>query len=337
MIRRDMKAVSICLSLISLFTSVVRGDDLPEPRPGPVFALTNHHGQPFGSDQLKGKVWIADFIFINCAGPCPMMTHEMIRLTKQIKNPNVRFVSVTVDPTRDTPVALAKYALDMGATDERFVFLTGTPEQIQDVARGLIVGVGAGGDGQHAIFHSDRFIVVDQEGRMHGAYSAMEPEQLEKLKAKVGQLVGNEWLKRFPAINASLNATAGIFLCFGLILIKARKVRLHATAMILAVISSAAFLACYVTFHLMKEGLVTRFPAHATWRPAYLAILGSHTILAVVILPMVLVTLTHAARRRWDKHRRIARPTFWIWLYVSITGVIVYWMLYHLAPTLQAS
>ena len=140
---------------------------------------------------------------------------------------------------------------------------------------------------------------------------------------------------QFPKLNASLNATAGIFLCFGMMMIKARKVRAHAVCMIAAVIASTAFLACYLTYHYLNGGKPTRFP-ESPWKPVYLAILISHTILAVVILPLIVMTLTRAARRQWDRHRRIARPTFWLWLYVSATGVIVYWMLYELAPRIVA-
>jgi uncharacterized membrane protein YozB (DUF420 family) len=123
-----------------------------------------------------------------------------------------------------------------------------------------------------------------------------------------------------------------------MILIKARRVRGHAICMIAAVVSSIVFLACYLIYHYLKlkAGVaLTRFPASG-WRPVYLAILISHTILAVVILPMIAMTLWRAWKRQWEGHRRIASPTFWLWLYVSVTGVIVYWMLYHMAPRIAA-
>jgi len=110
--------------------------------------------------------------------------------------------------------------------------------------------------------------------------------------------------------------------------------------MIAAVGCSAAFLACYITYHTLKSmhgELLTTFPAHPIWRPTYLTILTSHTFLAVVVLPMIIVTVVRAAKRKWAKHKKMARPTFWVWLYVSVTGVIVYWMLYHLAPTIRAA
>jgi protein SCO1/2/putative membrane protein len=121
-----------------------------------------------------------------------------------------------------------------------------------------------------------------------------------------------------------------------MMLIKGKRVRLHAITMILAVVASTAFLVCYVTYHVMRAQAgtgITKFP-ESPLRPVYLIILISHTLLAAVVVPLVVVTLTRAARRQWDRHRRIASPTFWIWLYVSATGVIVYWMLYQLAPRL---
>jgi uncharacterized membrane protein YozB (DUF420 family) len=142
-------------------------------------------------------------------------------------------------------------------------------------------------------------------------------------------------IAQFPRLNASLNATAGIFLCFGMIMIKFRKVKAHAACMIAAVVSSVAFLACYLTYHYLNGGKPTRFPG-GPWKSVYLTILISHTILAVVILPLIVMTLVRAWRRQWEAHRRIASPTFWLWLYVSVTGVVVYWMLYHLAPRIAA-
>ena len=145
-------------------------------------------------------------------------------------------------------------------------------------------------------------------------------------------------LHDFPALNASLNALSGVLLLVAFVLIKAGRVRAHAYFVIAALLSSAAFLASYLTYHTLKmqsgEAL-TRFP-ESSWRPLYLVILVSHTILAVVILPMIALSLWRAYRRQWDRHRRIAMPTFAAWMYVSVTGVIVYWMLYHLAPKIAA-
>lgn len=140
----------------------------------------------------------------------------------------------------------------------------------------------------------------------------------------------------FPVINASLNGASAVFLLIAYGFIKARRYVAHATMMLAALVTSAAFLACYLTYHAMRirQGItVTHFP-QSTLRPYYLALLGSHTILAVVILPFIGVTLWWASRRKWRLHRMISVWTFPLWLYVSVTGVVIYWMLYHVAPGL---
>ena len=144
-------------------------------------------------------------------------------------------------------------------------------------------------------------------------------------------------IEYFPAINASLNGLSGILLLIGYTLVKARRYTAHAVMMISALITSAAFLACYLTYHAMlvrQNVVITKFPDGAV-RPFYLAILLSHTVLAVVIVPMILTTVALAALRKWRTHRTLARWTFPLWLYVSATGVVIYFMLYHLAPALK--
>ena len=141
----------------------------------------------------------------------------------------------------------------------------------------------------------------------------------------------------FPVINASLNALSALLLVTGYILVRARRYVAHATVMISALLTSAAFLACYLTYHAMRvrqHVVITRFPSGSV-RPFYLAILLSHTVLAALIVPLILTTVTLAALRKWTKHRAVARWTFPLWLYVSVTGVVIYFMLYHLAPALQ--
>ena len=137
----------------------------------------------------------------------------------------------------------------------------------------------------------------------------------------------------FPKVNASLNGASAILLLGGYVLIRNRRFRSHATCMIAALFTSTLFLASYITYHVFhyvhSNVGVTRFPP-GRWRPFYLAILLSHTVLAVVTVPLVVVTVLRAWRRRWDKHRKIAVWTFPIWLYVSITGVLIYWMLYQM-------
>jgi uncharacterized membrane protein YozB (DUF420 family) len=136
-----------------------------------------------------------------------------------------------------------------------------------------------------------------------------------------------------PAINATLNGTSAVLLLIGRWQIAQRKIRQHRAVMISAVITSTLFLACYITYHTLLQiyahGAITRFQGVGLSRPIYFSILLSHTILAVVTVPLVLVTLSRGLRERFDKHRAIARWTFPVWLYVSVTGVVIYFMLYH--------
>jgi putative membrane protein len=135
-----------------------------------------------------------------------------------------------------------------------------------------------------------------------------------------------------PAINASLNFVSTVFISTGWYLIRRGAWRRHMLCMITAVISSTFFLAGYIVYHANVGEKSTAFTAHGIVRPLYFAMLISHILLAFATLPLVILTLIPVFRRRWDRHRRIARWTMPIWLYVSITGVLVYLMLYKWFP-----
>jgi len=135
-------------------------------------------------------------------------------------------------------------------------------------------------------------------------------------------------VRDLPALNACLNATAAILLVTGWSLIKSGRREAHRKVMLAAVTCSALFLVSYLAYH-FQVGSV-RFQGQGPIRTVYFAILLTHTVLAVVIVPLVLITLNHGLRERFDRHRRIARWTMPLWLYVSVTGVIIYWMLYRL-------
>jgi uncharacterized membrane protein YozB (DUF420 family) len=135
-----------------------------------------------------------------------------------------------------------------------------------------------------------------------------------------------------PTFNAILNATTGILIVTGFLFIRRKLIAAHRACMIGAVTTSSLFLISYVVYHVGFGAGVTRFTGTGWVRPVYFTILISHTILAVVIVPFVIVTLTRALRGSFERHRAIARWTFPMWLYVSVTGVVVYLMLYHLYP-----
>lgn len=129
-----------------------------------------------------------------------------------------------------------------------------------------------------------------------------------------------------PAVNATLNATAAILLVIGYVLIRRGRIRQHRAVMLTALTVSALFLVSYLTYHAHAGS--KRYTGQGPIRTVYFTILISHTILAAAILPLVLITVSRALAARYDRHRAIARWTLPIWLYVSITGVVVYFMLY---------
>jgi uncharacterized membrane protein YozB (DUF420 family) len=135
-------------------------------------------------------------------------------------------------------------------------------------------------------------------------------------------------LSDLPLVNASLNATSGVLLVFGYISIRRGRVQLHKAAMIAACVVSALFLTSYVIYHANIGS--KPFPGRGPIRAVYFAILLTHVILAAAVPPLALITLTRGLRSRFDRHVAIARWTFPIWLYVSVTGVIVYVMLYRM-------
>lgn len=138
----------------------------------------------------------------------------------------------------------------------------------------------------------------------------------------------------FPPLNASLNALSGIFLLIAYAYIRgSRNIAKHRFFMLSACATSVLFLICYVTYHTIRGGVVTRFAGTGVWRTVYLSILGTHTVLAVVILPLAIASVIYGLKMRVAQHRRVARWTFPLWMYVSVTGVLVYFFLYHWFPS----
>lgn len=137
-------------------------------------------------------------------------------------------------------------------------------------------------------------------------------------------------LSSLPALNAGLNSMSVAFLIAGFYFIRKRNQKAHLKCMIGALTASTLFLICYLIYHAYAGRTVFRDPEW--FRPIYLGILLTHTVLAVVIVPMVFVTLTRAIRTRYELHRRIARWTWPIWMYVSVTGVLIYLLLYQIFP-----
>jgi len=140
-------------------------------------------------------------------------------------------------------------------------------------------------------------------------------------------------LEILPAINASLNATSGALLLLGIVLIKSERKQAHGFVMGTAFVVSCVFLACYLwhkfELHASTGAWNTKFPGPQPWKTIYLLMLATHVVLAMTVPPLAIVTMRRALAGRYDAHRRLAKVTFPIWLYVSVTGVLVYFFLYH--------
>ena len=153
----------------------------------PEFELVNQDGKNFGLRDLRGKIWIADFIYTTCPGPCPMISNRMAELQEPLKNTDVHLVSVSVDPTKDTPPVLRGYAEKLGAEPGRWDFLTGPQSTIYNLSRdGFKLAVG---EEKGVPIHSTRMILVDRNGAIRGYYDAVEADAVTKLVADATHLL----------------------------------------------------------------------------------------------------------------------------------------------------
>ena len=134
-----------------------------------------------------------------------------------------------------------------------------------------------------------------------------------------------------PAVNATLNGLSAGLLTAGFIAIKTGRKLAHRNCMIAAFCTSTIFLACYLTYHITVK-TVTHFVDPAWFRPYYLTLLATHTILAAAIVPLILITLHRARKQQFEAHKKIARWTWPLWMYVSVTGVVIYLLLYQIFP-----
>ncbi len=302
------------------------------------FRLTERSGRAVGDADLAGRVWVASFIFTNCPLSCPRITSVMKGLQAKLAGTRVQLVSISVDPDRDTPEVLADYARKFGADADRWWFLTGPKDDLVRLITdrfklGLVVVTeDERRPGVEAIMHSDRLVLVDRGNRIAGFFDSNDPAKIAALCAEAERRDRRvaAWVRRLPLLNASLNATCTLLLLLGWWLIRMRNVRAHATTMVLAVVTSALFLGSYLFYHYQAGS--TPFRGTGPIRFVYFTILLSHTLLATFgVVPLLVLTLTRAARWQFDRHARIAKVTLPVWLYVSITGVIVYLMLYQLA------
>jgi protein SCO1/2 len=181
---------------VPLGRALLRRIPAPPPTLGtlPDFALTDQTGHPFGTRELRGKVWVANFIFTSCAGSCPLLSQKMAEVARRGRHlgPDFHLVSLTVDPERDTPELLAAYAARYGANPHKWSFLTGPMTTIQGaVVDGFKVGMGKEKVGDFwEIFHGENLVLVDRQLRIRGYFSATA-EGLDRLMEALGAVVNS--------------------------------------------------------------------------------------------------------------------------------------------------
>ena len=177
-------AIFLIISFFYKYSQPVK--ELPEIGNIPQFEFTNSDGNTVTLDNLKGKVWVADFIFTTCTMACPMMTGNMNIVHKKFKkNDNVRLVSISVYPEYDTPEVLKNYASQYDADTEKWLFLTGKEGAVKDIIRdGFKIG-----DYEDIIFHSEKFALVDKKGIIRAYYNGMKSEDMKQLKKDINALL----------------------------------------------------------------------------------------------------------------------------------------------------
>ncbi|MBV9495934.1 MAG: SCO family protein [Acidobacteria bacterium] len=186
-----MRRLALALVVASLAAACHRQSDLPHLFPVPAETLTRETGKPMSLAENKGYVTVYDFIFTNCAGTCPVMSATMRNLTKKIdKDAKVRFVSISVDPARDTPQQLRDYAMHV-RNDDRWIFLTGQPGQITRLSvEGFKLAIG--GTPQTALeplLHSNKFAIADKDGMIRSYAGGTDPDAVDRVAETVGELL----------------------------------------------------------------------------------------------------------------------------------------------------
>jgi protein SCO1/2 len=188
------RTLRMAVALLVLASAGCEGDEpLPVWAELPEFSLSDQDAETYGTEQLRGQVWVADFVFTSCPSRCPLLTRRMEKVQREIVSrgwPDVRLVSISVDPETDSPAALTEYANHHGANAELWRFLTGPREQIWQLSvDGFKLPVAESQDsGLGPILHSNKFVLTDRQGRIRGYYDALEEEDWNRLIAHVDQV-----------------------------------------------------------------------------------------------------------------------------------------------------
>ena len=304
---------------------------------GPIesFQLTDQDGNLFSSDQLHGKVWIAHFFYTACTQGCEKTSATMARLQDRFRGKkDIALVSISVNPELDSPSVLSEVAQGYSAEKGQWWFLTGPEAKVYGIVKNsfkFAVERYPNEKPNEQVTHTFNVAVVDRDGNIVGYVDGRDPANFEPLVARIRQLAGQRYV--LPAINSILNGTSAVLLVLGYVSILRRRETLHKAAMLSALCVSAAFLALYLYFHFaIQHGEATRFAGPLPIKIAYWVILGTHTILAITVAPLAFYVTYQGLRDDRRRHVAVARWTFPIWLYVSVTGVVVYVMLYQMYP-----
>jgi len=308
------------------------------------FELTERSGRKITKKDLLGKPCLCTFIFTRCESACPHVVMELNKIHHA--HPDLQLVSFSVDPDYDTVQILKEFANDRGCDPERWWFLTGNKGTIYRLIHqsfmtlAMEIVLPATPDklpipGNADVLHSANIMYVDAQGRVQGKFNARNLDEMAELE-KI--LRTPPLVRQFPAVNATLNAIAGVLLVVGWVLIRCRQARAHKLCMLTAFAVSIAFLGCYLVYHYYAGS--KKFEGEGSWKTAYLVMLFSHIVLAALVPFLALATIRQGLQAErsgnWPAHRRLGKVTLPIWLYVSVTGVIIYAVLYR-GPAIQES
>ena len=196
-------AIVLIVGASRLFRVSERHDYKLTPAIGtvPEFHFTTQEGKPLTRDDLLGKVWVIDFFFTRCPGPCPMMNSKLAEISKELKKAkDVRLVSLSIDPEHDTPEVLKEYASRFNADPNRWIFLTGPKDQVDAfTTKGMFQALSTDPSNPANTVHSTRFLVIDREGKIRIFRKLDEPELVQKLLMDIGNLLREPTSKPTPS------------------------------------------------------------------------------------------------------------------------------------------
>jgi protein SCO1/2/putative membrane protein len=320
-----------------------------QEKPAPLFHPFDHEIGDFNLQErvgarvtrrdLLGKIWVVQFFYPRC-NLCSKNTPTMQRIQEVYRgNSDVRLVSIALN--NDLPQTLQDFAASHGAEPNQWLFLTGPMKEVHEVVRVSFfspVSKNENSTPGDEIIHSTSLMLIDPQGKMVGFVDGTVPGAADALQREIDRLRVRRRLDEripitgadMPRINAVLNSACTLLLLLGWCAIRFRLVTLHKILMLLALATSMIFLSSYLFYHfVVLEAEPMRFAGTGAVRWVYYTILLTHTVLAIVVAPLAIYITVQGLRNALPQHVKVARWTLPIWLYVSITGVVVYWMLYR--------